>query len=354
MPDATIYDVATRAGVSHQTVSRFLRGFEGIRPETRAKVEAALAELEYRPNSAARFLRLKRTNRIALLADNMHLSGPARTIAGATRAARDLGYVTDIVSMDGGDESSVRDALDLVLSQQIAGLVLTAQTQIARTAIEQRDISLPVARDFGFTVDGSGEPPGNHAGGVAAEHLLELGHRRAAYVAGPEQWLVARERQEGFVDAFTAGGGEVVAVTAGDWSAESGFAAARRLLDDGAVGAAGTGAAAGASGGAGRLVDVGATAVAVANDTMAMGLLAAFAEAGVSVPGDVSVIGNDDAPEARYMVPPLTTVDLDFAMEGVLVVSTLIARIEGREADPTIHVPTPMLVTRASTAAPPR
>jgi DNA-binding LacI/PurR family transcriptional regulator len=343
MPDATIYDVATRAGVSHQTVSRFLRGYEGIRPETRAKVEAALAELEYRPNSAARFLRLKRTNRIALLADNMHLSGPARTIAGATRAARDLGYVTDIVSMDGGDESSVRDALDLVLSQQIAGLVLTAQTQIARTAIEQRDISLPVARDFGFTVDGSGEPPGNHAGGVAAEHLLELGHRRAAYVAGPEQWLVARERQEGFVDAFTAGGDDL--------------AAARRLLDGGAVGVAGTAAAAaaaGASGGAGRLVDVDATAVAVANDTMAMGLLAAFAEAGVSVPGDVSVIGNDDAPEARYMVPPLTTVDLDFAMEGVLVVSTLIARIEGREADPTIHVPTPMLVTRASTAAPPR
>jgi DNA-binding LacI/PurR family transcriptional regulator len=351
MPDATIYDVATRAGVSHQTVSRFLRGFEGIRPETRAKVEAALAELDYRPNSAARFLRLKRTNRIALLADNMHLSGPARTIAGATRAARDLGYVTDIVSMDGSDESSVRDALDLVLSQQIAGLVLTAQTQIARTAIEQRDISLPVARDFGFTIDGSGEPPGNHAGRVAAEHLLELGHHRAAYVAGPGQWLVARERQEGFVDAFAAGGGEVVAVTAGDWSAESGFAAARRLLDDGAVGSS---AAAGASGGAGRPVDAGATAVAVANDTMAMGLLAALAEAGVSVPGDVSVIGNDDAPEARYMVPPLTTVDLDFAMEGVLVVSTLIARIEGREADPAIHVPTPMLVTRASTAPPPR
>ena len=343
MPDATIYDVATRAGVSHQTVSRFLRGFEGIRPETRAKVEAALAELEYRPNSAARFLRLKRTNRIALLADNMHLSGPARTIASATEAARDLGYVTDIVTMDGGDERSVREALDLVLSQQIAGLVLMAQTAIARTAVEQRDISMPVGRDFGLVVDGTGESLGVRAGRVAAEHLIELGHRRAAYVAGPEQWLVARERQEGFTVAFTAGGGEVVSSATGDWSAESGFTAARRLLDEGALGT---------PGGAGRSRDGGATAVAVANDTMAMGLLAALAEAGVSVPGDVSVVGNDDAPEARYMVPPLTTVDLDFAREGVLVVSSLIARIEGRETDPVIHVPTPALVTRASTAPP--
>ncbi|PSL37277.1 DNA-binding LacI/PurR family transcriptional regulator [Labedella gwakjiensis] len=338
MSDATIYDVAERAGVSHQTVSRFLRGFEGIRPETRAKVERALAELEYRPNSAARFLRLGRTNRIGLLADNMHQSGPARTIAGATKAARELGYVTDIVSMDGGDEASVRDALDLVLSQQIAGLVLTAQTAIARAAIDRREIEVPVARDFGLLLDGSDESLNGHAGAVAAEHLVSLGHRVVAYVSGPEQWLASRERLDGFTAATEAVGGRVAVTADGDWSAESGFEIGRRLVAAGHVTAGGGGG--------------GVTAIAVGNDAMAMGLLAALAEAGISVPGDVSVMGNDDSPEARFMVPSLTTVALDFDSEGALVVRSLIARIEGRETDPSLHLHTPRLVLRQSTAAP--
>lgn len=336
MSEATIYDVAERAGVSHQTVSRFLRGFEGIRPETRAKVERALAELEYRPNSAARFLRLKRTNRIGLLADNMHQTGPAQTIAGATRAARELGYVTDIVSMDGSDEGSVRDALDLVLSQQIAGLVLTAQTAVARAAIDRREIDVPVARDFGLLLAGSDESLNEHAGVVAAEHLADLGHTRVAYVSGPLQWLAARERLDGFSTAMEARGGRVVVTLEGDWSAESGYEIGRRLVAEQPIGA-GSGSD-------------GLTAIAVGNDAMAMGLLAALAEAGVSVPGDVSVMGNDDGPEARFMVPSLTTVNLDFGSEGALVVTSLIARIEGREPESALRFQAPRLVVRSSTA----
>lgn len=328
MKDATIYDVAKRAGVSHQTVSRFLRGFEGIRPATREKVEVALAELEYRPNSAARYLRLQRTNRIGLLADNMHQSGPARTIAGATEAARELGYVMDIVSMDGGDERSVDDALDLVLSQQIAGIVLTAQTAIARAAVERRDISVPVARDFGLMLEGTTESINEHAGRVAAEHLASLGHRRVAYVAGPTPWLAARERAEGFRLATVEAGGAVTVTDTGDWSAASGYEVGRRLA---------------------RLTDD-FTAVAVANDGMAMGLLAALAAEGVSVPHEVSVVGNDDVPEARFMVPSLSTVALDFGFEGAHVVTSLIARIEGRSPDTATRLPVPTIVPRASTA----
>ena len=340
MSEATIYDVAERAGVSHQTVSRFLRGFEGIRPETRAKVERALAELEYRPNSAARFLRLGRTNRIGLLADNMHQSGPARTIAGATQAARELGYVTDIVSMDGSDESSVSDALDLVLSQQIAGLVLTAQTAIARAAIDRREIEVPVARDFGLLLDGSDESLNGHAGTVAAEHLLSLGHRVVAYISGPSQWLASRERLDGFSTSVREGGGRVAITLDGDWSAESGFAIGRRLVDEGYISPGGAGSG------------DGVTAIAAGNDAMAMGLLAALAQAGISVPGDVSVMGNDDSPEARFMVPPLSTVGLDFGSEGALVVRSLIERIENRETDSALHLHVPRLVVRESTASP--
>lgn len=335
MPDATIYDVAKRAGVSHQTVSRFLRGFEGIRPATREKVENALSELDYRPNSAARFLRLGRSNRIALLADNMHQSGPALTIAGATQAARDLGYVTDIVSMDGADEDSVRDALDLVLSQQISGIVLTAQTAVAREAIAGRNITVPVARDFGLLLEHSDETINEHAGRLAGQHLVALGHRDVAYVSGPLQWLAARERLDGFTAAVTGGGGRVADVVEGDWSAESGFSAgsglvaAHRLTEDTPA----------------------ITAIGVANDAMAMGLIAALSSQGVTVPTDVSVMGIDDAPEARFMVPPLTTVDLDFRSEGAHVVSSLIAMIEGRAADQAVRLPAPTLVARASTAA---
>ncbi|NQW87753.1 MULTISPECIES: LacI family DNA-binding transcriptional regulator [unclassified Frigoribacterium] len=328
MKDATIYDVAKRAGVSHQTVSRFLRGFEGIRPTTREKVEQALAELEYRPNSAARYLRLQRTNRIGLLADNMHQSGPARTIAGATEAARSLGYVTDIVSMDGGDERSVDDALDLMLGQQIAGIVVTAQTAVARSALERRAISVPVARDFGLMVEGTTESINEHAGRVAAEHLVGLGHRRVAYVAGPDQWLAARERADGFRQAVTGSGGAVTVTDVGDWSAAAGYDIGLRL--------------------AARTDDF--TAIAVANDAMAMGLLAALAAEGVSVPHEVSVVGNDDTPEARFMVPSLSTVALDFGFEGAHVMTSLIAHIEGRSPDTASRLPVPSLVARASTA----
>ncbi|MBD8660758.1 LacI family DNA-binding transcriptional regulator [Frigoribacterium sp. CFBP 8754] len=336
MPEATIYDVAKRAGVSHQTVSRFLRGFEGIRPATREKVESALAELDYRPNSAARFLRLGRSNRIALLADNMHQSGPALTIAGATEAARSLGYVTDIVSMDGTDVDSVRDALDLVLSQQISGIVLTAQTAVAREAIAERNMTVPVARDFGLLLRDSDQTVNEDVGRLAGEHLLTLGHRDVAYVAGPLQWLPARERLDGFRKAFIGGGGRIARVVEGDWSADSGFSAGLTLVADHALG-----------GGSG-----GITAIALANDPMAMGLMAALSSHGVSVPADVSVVGVDNAPEARFMVPPLTSIDMDFRSEGAHVVTALIAVIEGKAEDRPVRLPAPRLIVRTSTAAP--
>ncbi|CAD5991021.1 LacI family DNA-binding transcriptional regulator [Agreia sp. COWG] len=328
MKSATIYDVAKRAGVSHQTVSRYLSGFEGIRPNTREKVERALAELEYRPNSAARFLRLRRTNRIGYLADRMDQSGPSRTLVGAAAAARELGYVLDIVSVDGGDEVSVREALDVIMQDQIAGIVLSAQTRAGRAAVENRELSIPVARDFDLRGTDGGEPLNSAAGRVAAEHLVALGHRRAAYLAGPPVWTASGERRQGFSDAFIAAGGAVVMHDEGDWSARSGYEAGARLARR-----------------AGEF-----TAIAVANDSMAMGTLAALSAAGIRVPGEMSIIGTDDAPEAEYMVPSLSSVAMDFAFEGRYVVSTLVAEIEGKQPHGGLVLPTPRLVQRRSSA----
>jgi DNA-binding LacI/PurR family transcriptional regulator len=133
---ATIYDVAREAGVSHQTVTRYLSGFSGIRPETRERVRVALDGLNYRANSAARFLRSQQTNRIGILAHRLELAGPARAVAGATRAARDHGYVSDIVPIDGEDVDDFKTALQLLLDHQIAGLFATIQTEPLRAALE--------------------------------------------------------------------------------------------------------------------------------------------------------------------------------------------------------------------------
>ncbi|GIT81320.1 LacI family transcriptional regulator [Leifsonia sp. LS1] len=327
MKRATIYDVAKAAGVSHQTVTRYLNGFEGIRPATRERVRKALAELDYRPNSAARFLRSQQTNRIGLLAHRMDLSGPGRLIAGATSAARERGYVLDIASMDGGDAASVDEALDLVLEHQIAGVFGTAQTHVVREAIEARALSVPIA------LDGQESGPGSVnvglPGHLAAAHLAELGHRRVGFLSGPAVWIASAARRDGFLAEAAAAGLDVRWMGEGDWSAESGWAAAQEC----------------------PVGEQGITAIAVSNDSMAVGLIAGLHERGIDVPGDVSVVGMDDSPESRFLVPALTTVRLDFEGEGAHRMARLIARIEDRTGSDVPEYDAPRLIVRQSTRA---
>ncbi|MGO4595056.1 LacI family DNA-binding transcriptional regulator [Leifsonia sp. 2TAF2] len=326
MKRATIYDVARQAGVSHQTVTRFLNGFEGIRPTTRAKVQAAIDELNYRPNGAARWLRSRQSNRIGILAHRMELSGPGRIIAGATTAARSRGYVLDIASMDGEDVDSVDAALDVVMEHQIAGVFATAQTNAVRVAVANRNIDVPISVDSGEGLASFGANPRAHPGRLAAGHLADLGHRRVAFVNGPEVWIAAGERRTGFLDVASERGLEVVWEHDGDWSAEAGYRAAHDLPD-------------------------GVTAVALANDSMAIGLIFGLAERGVRVPEDVSVIGMDDAPESRFHLPSLTTIRLDFEGEGAYLMNVLIAKIEGEDVADVPGYRLPELVHRGSTTA---
>lgn len=327
MRRATIYDVARQAGVSHQTVTRFLNGFEGIRPTTRAKVQSAIEELNYRPNGAARWLRSRQSNRIGILAHRMELSGPGRIIAGATTAARSRGFVLDIASMDGEDTASVDAALDVVMEHQIAGVFATAQTDVVRAAVANRAIDVPISIDSGEGLASAGGNPRAHPGLLAAAHLADLGHGSVAFVNGPGVWIASGERRSGFVDEVAARGLELAWETEGDWSAESGYRAAHELPD-------------------------GVTAVALANDSMAIGLIFGLAERGIRVPDDVSVIGMDDAPESRFHLPSLSTIRLDFEGEGAYLMNVLIAKIEGESVEQVPGYRLPELVARASTAPP--
>jgi DNA-binding LacI/PurR family transcriptional regulator len=325
---ATIYDVARVAGVSHQTVSRFLSGFEGIRPETRARVEAALAQLDYRPNAAARLLRTQRTNRIGVIADRVDQTGPARIIAGAMERARERGYLLDVVLTHGLDLDAIETALALVNDHRVVGIIATAQTDAIVEYLQQHVSGAPFVVDARFTAFAEGPSMNEFSGAIAADHLMDLGHRRVGYLSGPTAWLAASGRAAGFARRVQERGGEVVWRREGDWSADSGAAA---WLDLDAA-------------------DRSVTAIGAGNDSMAIGLISAARAAGVSTPDDLSVIGNDDIHEARYQQPSLTTVAVDFEAEGRMLVEQLLAQLEPGAPSPML-APRPRLVVRGSTRA---
>jgi DNA-binding LacI/PurR family transcriptional regulator len=323
---ATIYDVAERAGVSHQTVTRFLHGFEGIRPHTRERVEQAITELDYKPNAAARLLRSRRSNRIGVLADSFNQGGPNRILGGASAFAHQHGYVLDLVMVDGDDPSSVAASLAILQGHQVAGIMATAQTELVLQELRRQTTGAPLVID---SADDDDAPAGaNHlAGTLAADHLMDLGHRRIGYLAGSEPWLAARQRATGFAARVAERGGTLVWRRHGDWSAESGFACWDELDP----------------------ADRRVTAVATGNDSMAIGLMSAAVQSGIAVPGDLSIIGVDDLPEARFVLPALSTVAMDFEGEGEYMIAALIAQIEPDVARPTPQPFDPHVVARSST-----
>ncbi|MFT4229099.1 MAG: LacI family DNA-binding transcriptional regulator [Microbacterium sp.] len=326
MKPPTIYDVARTAGVSHQTVTRYLHGFPGIRPETRDRVQAAIAELGYLPNSAARQLRQNRVNVIGLLAHRVDMPGPARMVVGIIAAARQHGYLIELVATEGQESDEIDAALDQLLEHQHAGLIIESEYEGLTRAIEARDLRVPhvmaTAREL---IPGDPMTSNHQTGQMAAAHLISLGHREIGYVSGPQTWLVARERRDGFIAELAAAGLEPVWEAEGDWSPASGAAAWRD-----------------------RPRSTKMTAVAMGNDAMAIGLISAATTTGVSVPGDLSVIGNDNMPEAPFVTPPLSTIALDFEAEGAFLVATLLGMITGEAVDSTL--PAPRLIARASTA----
>ncbi len=329
---ATIYDVARVAGVSHQTVSRLLRGFEGIRPETRERVERALQELNYRPNLTARSLATSRSHRIGALVYELLEVGPSKTIAGASQAAREAGYLLDIVSLDPSDDDEVSRALEVLARQDLAGVLAFAPVDLIADRIESAGFTVPVVLEAPAddAVATAGDVGVSDVGiDFVVDHLVQLGHRSMAHVSGPLDWWASRHRREAFERALDRHGLGPVAVAEGQWSAASGYSAVEGLpLDD-------------------------VTAIVAANDQMALGVLRALAERGIRVPDRMSVAGFDDVPEAAFYHPPLTTVRVDYEQQGRRLVHRLRTELEGMAVPPPPFVE-PVLLRRASTGPAPR
>ncbi|MFK4837616.1 LacI family DNA-binding transcriptional regulator [Microbacterium sp. ZW T2_14] len=318
-------DVAERAGVSGQTVSRVVNASPRVDPATRARVEAAMADLGYRPHRAARALRTGRTQTIGLVVSTLASVGNSRMLQAVADAAASRGYALTVVTL--GPDGDVSAAFERLSDQGVDGaIVLNEATERVREAdLRAAGLTLMVVdspRDDRFGVIET-----DHAGGarLAVTHLLQLGHGSVHHLAGPPTSFAAAERERGWREALMAAGAPVPPVVRGDWTSASGFAAASALLD------------------------AGATGVFAANDQMALGLLRAFAEVGRDVPGDVSVVGFDDVADAADYRPPLTTVHQDFDALGSRAVAALVDGIEAGTPAGFETVPT-RLVVRASTA----
>lgn len=323
-------DVARLAGVSHQTVSRVLNGHPSVRDVTRTRVTDAIKELDYRRNLAARALVTGRSQTLGVVSFDTTLYGPASTLYGIEQAARAKGYLVTIVSLKVIDRASVLEALDRLT---VDGTIVIAPQETAARALAGLPSNIPVV------AIGSGMPPGvasvafDDDGGAAhaTQHLLDHGHRTVWHVAGPPGWLAAEIRAAAWQRTLERAGAEVPAALFGDWSACSGYEAGLRLAMEPAL-----------------------TAVFVGNDHMAIGVLRAFAEAGLRVPEDVSLVGFDDIPEASYFAPPLTTVSQDFDEVGRQSLGLLLARIAG-ECPGAVNISVPaVLFVRSSVAAPSR
>ena len=322
-----MYDVAARAGVSHQTVSRVVNGFDSIRPETRDRVLAAISELGYRRNVAARTLATRRSRAIGVLAPAVTDYGPTSTVQGIEVAARAAGYHS-LVTTAADDRDSIVSGLGFLLDQAIEALVVIAPQQRALEALRELDIRVPIATLQAVELGSGTAVSVDQAAGamLVMEHLLALGHRRIQHLSGPLETLEAAARHAAYEAALRAASLAVPELIVGDWTAESGSRAASRLAAD-------------------------TTAVFSANDQMALGLIHGLVDLGRSVPRDVSVVGFDDVPEARFYLPSLTTVRQDFEQIGRVAVESLIRQIEGGTA-PQVAPLEAQLIVRDSTAAP--
>lgn len=326
-------DVARAAGVSQKTVSRVVNSAPNVSEAVRVRVLQAIDDLGFRPNAAARALVTQRTATIGIVTPGIPLYGPSAQLFGLERAAREAGYAVLIVSTAGGARSDLETAVDRLLALQVDGLAIGAPVggvQLSSAAfhgIPAVVVGDPLVDTAEHVWVACAQAEGARA---ATEHLLALGHRTVWHVAGPEVWVSAGLRRKGWAQALDDAGAERHEPLPGDWTAASGYAAGLELAERPDV-----------------------TAVFVANDHMAVGLMRAFRERGRELPRDVSVVGFDDVPESAYAMVPLTTVRQDFDAVTHRAVAELMAAMSGRGGEPgPITLPVELVVRHSSGPAP--
>lgn len=327
-----IRDVAQVAGVSPQTVSRVLNGHHSVRPETRERVQTAVESLGYHRNYAARSLSTGRTQIIGLV--TFSTDSYARSIVAGSieSAAAELDHSVITAPIASMEAKTVEHAVQSLVDRGADGIILAVPMIEASPVVSKIGLTTPIV-----TLDGSRTESSellvidqSLVAELATAHLLGLGHETVWHLAGPQDWIEAYNRSDGWRNTLERAGRSVPPELAGDWSPESGY---RNGLM------------------AARIPDL--TAIFVSSDEMAFGLIRALHECGKRIPQDISVVGVDNIPLAEYSSPSLTTVAQPFRAIGKLAVQRLLHRLQGGDTPFPPFFLLPELVVRSSTSFPP-
>lgn len=323
-------DVARLAGVSQQTVSRVLNGSTNVRPEIRQSVEEAVRKLRYRRNTAARALVTSRSMTLGVICYGLDYYGPSLALLGIEESARKAGYATTLVTVSDTRLDSMTAAMNHLIVNAVDGVIVFAPIKGAQGVVAALSDGVPVvtfepAAEHGMASVALDEELGAR---LATRHLIELGHETVWQVSGDPGWVGTDARIRGWHSELAAAKRVAPEPIGGDWTSGSGYAAGIEIVKNRNI-----------------------TAVFVANDHMAMGVLSALRENGVSCPDEVSVVGFDDVPDSRYYQPALTTVRMDFREVGRKCVERLLDLIGGAESSQLAKIQ-PELVLRDSSAPP--
>ena len=327
----TIRDVAQKAGVSHQTVSRVINGRNDVLPETRALVKAAIAEMGFRPNAIARSMARGKTHTLACISPNLTDFTFASIIEGAELEARRLGYF--LLSSSAHDSKNFGELVEeLIGHRRVDGLIVMNPYADERYTYISKNFPVVFvgARSHDETIS-SVSLDDEKAAYQATQHLIALGHRKIAMVTGPNIEDCTSDRSDGYMSALRDAGISInpSLIVEGDWSASSGQQSLLQLSRQGEL----------------------PSALFAQNDRMALGILHAAKDLGLRVPEQLAVIGIDDMPLSSHFDPPLTTMRQDMSQIGMEATRILIQAINGN-AEPSRQIKLPAeLIIRKSTVA---
>lgn len=327
----TIREVAAKAKVSVTTASRALNDSGRMLPETRERVRTVAKELGYRPNSIARGLVQQRSFTFGLLTNDTYGRFTLPVAAGLSAALVDRGVS---VFLAAGQDSPDLTQLNLnaMEEKRVDGLVIAGKRIDRGLSIELSNINIPTIHIMAACpTDGVGFAPDDFGGAkLATRHLTDQGRRHIAHITGPEKFLAARIRAEGWQDALQDAGLEPFgSAIFGRWSEAHGFDMAQTMFGDASA--------------------TRPDAVFCGNDQIARGLIDGLTALGIRVPDDVAVVGFDNWEIfAQATRPPLTTIDMGLTEMGRTAGLTLLDMIDGKPAAPGLrHLPTSLVVRRS-------
>ncbi len=310
-----IFDVAKLAKVSIATVSRVTSNKEGVNEDTKARVLEAMEKLGYRPNSAARTLRISKSNIIIVLMVNIKNSFFSEFIRGIEEVARKAGYYILIGSTD-GDPEKEKEYIELIQESRVDGVILTTAGVLDDSTIKKISQSSPVVLTFDYVPNQSIPSisiDNESASRKITNHLIGLGHKRIAHITGYMGRLQSQTRLHGYKQALSQHSiaVEESLIQEGGYLLKDGYLATQKLLS----------------------FDNLPTAIYGGNDNVAIGALKAVLDAGLRVPEDIAIVGFDDVDMASYMTPGLTTIHQPRYEIGKRAMGLLLKKIEKEEVD---------------------